>query len=296
MRRYRVRHRTEYRYGAPVTNGHTIAHLVPRPAPGQWVDACEVVADPEPDHVAEHLDGFGNVVTILGVEQPHERLTVTATSDVTVEGTPEEEPAGAREVAWEDAARRLDACRSPDDLLARAFRLDSPLVAASRSFAAFAAPSFPPGRPLDEAVRALSAQLHTELSFDPGFSDVSTPIEQVLEARRGVCQDFAHLAIGCLRSLGLGARYVSGYLETRPPPGQPKLIGADASHAWCAVYAPGSGWLAFDPTNDQVPPHDHVTVAWGRDYADVAPVRGVVFGPATVQDLVVAVDVARLDT
>ena len=144
-------------------------------------------------------------------------------------------------------------------------------------------------------MRALSAQLHRELSFDPGFTDVSTPIEQVLAARRGVCQDFAHLAIGCLRSLGLAARYVSGYLETRPPPGQPKLVGADASHAWCAVYSPGAGWLAFDPTNDQVPPHDHVTVAWGRDYADVAPVRGVVFGPATVQELAVAVDVERLD-
>ncbi len=296
MRRYRVRHRTEYRYGAPVTNGHTIAHLVPRPAPGQRVDACEVVADPAPDHVAEHVDGFGNVVTILGVEQPHDRLTVTATSEVTVEGPPAEEPPGAHGVPWEEAARLLDTRRSPDDLLARAFRLDSPLVAASPSFAAFAAPSFPPGRPLDQAIRALSEQLHTELSFDPGFTDVATPIEQVLESRRGVCQDFAHLAIGCLRSLGLAARYVSGYLETRPPPGQPKLVGVDASHAWCAVYAPGAGWLAFDPTNDQVPPHDHVIVAWGRDYADVAPVRGVVFGPATAQELVVAVDVARLDT
>jgi len=295
VRRYRVRHRTEYRYGAPVTNGHTIAHLVPRSAPGQRVDARDVVADPVPDHVAEHRDGFGNVVTILGVEQPHERLAVTATSEVTVEPPPEELH-GAHGLRWEDAARLLDTARSPEDLLARALRLDSPLVAASPSFAAFAAPSFPPGRPLDEAVQALSAQLHTELSFDPGFTDVSTPIELVLEARRGVCQDFAHVAIGCLRSLGLAARYVSGYLETRPPPGQPKLVGADASHAWCAVYAPGAGWLAFDPTNDQVPPHDHVTVAWGRDYADVAPVRGVVFGPATVQELVVAVDVERLDT
>jgi transglutaminase-like putative cysteine protease len=254
-----------------------------------------VTADPAPDHVAEHRDGFGNVVTILGVEQAHEHLAVTATSEVTIEEAPAENVGGPLELPWEDAVRQLDTLRSPEDLLARAFRLDSPLVAASPSFAAFAAPSFPPGRPLGEAVRALSTQLHTELSFDPGSTDVSTPIEQVLEARRGVCQDFAHLAIGCLRSLGLAARYVSGYLETRPPPGQPKLVGADASHAWCAVYQPGAGWLAFDPTNDQVPPHDHVTVAWGRDYGDVAPVRGVVFGPATVQELVVAVDVERLD-
>ena len=146
-------------------------------------------------------------------------------------------------------------------------------------------------------MRALSAQLHTELSFDPGFTDVTTPIEQVLETRRGVCQDFAHLAIGCLRSLGLAARYVSGYLETRPPSGPAEARrGRRLPRLVLRCTRPAAGWLAFDPTNDQVPPHDHVTVAWGRDYADVAPVRGVVFGPATVQELVVAVDVARLDT
>jgi transglutaminase-like putative cysteine protease len=212
-----------------------------------------------------------------------------------VEVDPPSWPAEASTPAWDDVPAALLVDLSPEGLLARACRLDSPLVAATADLAAYAAPSFPPGRPIVDAVRALSAQLHTELVFDSTFTDVSTPIDRVLDARRGVCQDFAHLAIGCLRSLGLAARYVSGYLETRPPPGRERLVGADASHAWCAVYVPGAGWLAFDPTNDQVPPRRHVTVAWGRDYRDVAPVRGVVFGPASGQDLAVAVDVELLD-
>ena len=143
-------------------------------------------------------------------------------------------------------------------------------------------------------LRDLVGRINHDFVFDPVFSDVSTPLQDVLDHRRGVCQDFAHLAIGCLRSVGLPARYVSGYLETEPPPGQPKLVGADASHAWCATYLPGAGWLDLDPTNDQVAPEGHITVAWGRDYRDVAPMRGVVVGPAAPQELVVAVDVARL--
>ena len=158
----------------------------------------------------------------------------------------------------------------------------------------YAAPSFPPGRPVVEAVTDLTTRIFTDFTFDPAFSDVSTPLAEVLDHRRGVCQDFAHLAIGCLRSVGLPARYVSGYIETEAPPGQPKLVGADASHAWCATYVPGWGWLDLDPTNDQVAPARHVTVAWGRDYRDVAPLRGVVVGPAAPQELAVAVDVSRL--
>jgi transglutaminase-like putative cysteine protease len=184
--------------------------------------------------------------------------------------------------------------RSTEGLLARECTLDSPLVGRDPDLASYAEPSFPPGRPLDAAAAELSARIFADFTFDPAFSDVSTPLGEVLAHRRGVCQDFAHLAIGCLRSLGLPARYVSGYLETSPPPGQPKLVGSDASHAWCSVFVPGDGWFDLDPTNDQVPPQRHVTVAWGRDYADVAPVRGVVFGPSTTQQLAVAVDVARV--
>ena len=182
-----------------------------------------------------------------------------------------------------------------DALLAR--RL--PARISPRSRRARPSPTTPPRRsrpagPVVEAVTDLTTRIFTDFTFDPAFSDVSTPLAEVLDHRRGVCQDFAHLAIGCLRSVGLPARYVSGYIETVAPPGQPKLVGADASHAWCATYVPGWGWLDLDPTNDQVAPARHITVAWGRDYRDVAPLRGVVVGPAAPQELAVAVDVSRL--
>ena len=154
--------------------------------------------------------------------------------------------------------------------------------------------TFLPGRPIVDAVEALCLQIFEQFEFDPHFSNVATPLDAVLSARRGVCQDFAHLAIGCLRSLGLAARYVSGYIETEPPPGEQRMVGADASHAWCSVWTPKAGWVDFDPTNGHLPGNQHVTVAWGRDYADVTPVRGVMIGPATTQDLYVSVDVARL--
>ena len=289
MRRYEIRHSTTYRYGAPVMSGLTMAHLLPRATPHQEVVEAKVSADPVADHSTTHIDGFGNLTTFLGVEHPHEQLVVTAASVVNVDD-PRWEPS-ALVPAWDDVAGLLALDFGPEGLLARACTLASPLVSPSSELAAYASPSFPAGRPLDDAVRVLVARIHDEFAFDPAFSDVSTPLTDVLAARRGVCQDFAHLSIGCLRSLGLPCRYVSGYLETQPLPGQPRLVGADASHAWAAVYIPGCGWLDLDPTNDQVPPQRHITVAWGRDYADVAPVRGVVFGPATTQELAVSVDV-----
>jgi transglutaminase-like putative cysteine protease len=173
----------------------------------------------------------------------------------------------------------------------------SPLVDVEplhRELAALTADAFPPGSDLVTGVRDLCHTIYTGFAFDPSFSDVSTPLVTVLEAGRGVCQDFAHLGVACLRSLGLAARYVSGYIETEPPEGEERLIGADASHAWFSVWVPGWGWLDVDPTNDHVPPARHVTVAWGRDYADVTPVRGVVIGPAATQELSVSVDVQRV--
>jgi transglutaminase-like putative cysteine protease len=196
--------------------------------------------------------------------------------------------------AWEDMAPLLMADRSPDGLLARQCSLASPLVSVDDDIIAYARPSFPPGRPLHEGAVDLAHRIFTDFTFDPGFTDVTTPLADVVVSRRGVCQDFAHLAIGCLRALRLPARYVSGYIETSPPPGERKLTGSDASHAWLGVYVPGYGWFDLDPTNDQAPPQRHVTVAWGRDYGDVAPLRGVVFGPVVDQELSVAVDVTRL--
>jgi transglutaminase-like putative cysteine protease len=291
MTRYRVRHTTEYRYSAQVINGHTVAHLRPRSTPTQIVLAGEVTTVPEADHADEYLDAFGNHVSYRAVEQVHDQLVVVAESEVEV--TPAIELLWSP--PWEEVRSLVAEDGSPDGLLARMCSIESTLVTPSADLARFASWSFLPGRAFHEAVTDLSHRIFVEFAFDPGFSDVSTPLADVLTHRRGVCQDFAHLAIGTMRSLGLPARYVSGYVENEPSPGEPKMVGADASHAWCSVYIPGWGWLDVDPTNDQVPPRCHVTVGWGRDYADVAPVRGVVFGSPAAQELVVAVEVTRLD-
>ncbi len=290
MTRYRVTHRTDYHYGAPVTSGQTIAHLLVRETPHQHVLQADVEVVPAPDHRHTHIDGFGNLVSYLALQQPHEHLSVTATSDIEVEVP----PAADASPAWEATPDLLAGDTTPDGLLARQCALDSPLVVADAALAEYARRSFAAGRPLHEGVADLTHRIFTDFAFDPGFTDVTTPPMEVLDHRRGVCQDFAHLAIGCLRSLGLPARYVSGYIETQPPPGEAKLVGSDASHAWLSVFVPGYGWMDADPTNDQVPPNRHITVAWGRDYADVTPVRGVVFGPAVEQTLDVAVDVQRV--
>ncbi|MGZ4702427.1 MAG: transglutaminase family protein [Ilumatobacteraceae bacterium] len=289
--RYRVRHSTEYRYSAQVINGHTVAHLRPRLTPTQTVRESEVTTVPAADHADEYLDVFGNHVSYRAVEQVHDQLVVVAQSEVDITQPVEL----LWSPPWEEVRSIVATDGSPDGLLARMCSIESTLVTPSADLARFASWSFLPGRPFHEAVVDLSHRIFAEFAFDPGFSDVTTPLAEVLTHRRGVCQDFAHLAIGTMRSLGLPARYVSGYVENEPSPGEPKMVGADASHAWCAVYVPGWGWLDVDPTNDQVPPLCHVTVGWGRDYADVAPVRGVVFGSPATQELEVAVEVTRLD-
>jgi transglutaminase-like putative cysteine protease len=173
-------------------------------------------------------------------------------------------------------ARRLEADTTL--LSAREFVFDSPLVRAHPSLAAYAEPTFRPGRPIVEAILELNHRIETEFAYDPSATDISTPLAQVLRQRRGVCQDFAHVAVGCLRSMGLAARYVSGYLETMPPPGMPRLVGADASHAWASVFLPDFGWLDLDPTNDLLPSGRHIVVGWGRDFSDISPLIGVVLG------------------
>jgi transglutaminase-like putative cysteine protease len=292
-RAYRVVHRTTYDYGEPVEIGHTVAHLRPRPLSHQQV--LDATVDVEPDHATVHdeHDGFGNLVTSITLEDPHDRLVVTARSDVVVRRRPL--PAGGLwDAPWDDAVAATGDDRTGGGLLARRCRLDSPLVVRHPDLAAYAARSFTRGRPLGEAAADLTHRMFAELAFVPGVTEVSTPVLQVLATRRGVCQDFAHLLAGALRSLGLGARYVSGYLETEPPAGRPRLVGADASHAWVGLYVPGAGWIDLDPTNGLVRPDRHVTVAWGRDYTDVVPVRGVLFGPPAAQALTISVDVAPL--
>ncbi|MEM8781712.1 MAG: transglutaminase family protein [Planctomycetota bacterium] len=274
--RYLIRHDTEYRYTQPATLEHTSAHLQPRAAPRQTCRQHRLEIQPPPLSMTQRLDFFGNPVSIFTIEGPHDRLLVTGHSLVDVEARPP--MIDGMSQPWEPLRQALRTDVSPEGLDAYQFTFDSPLSAGSRELRPYVEQSFSPGRPIFDAARELTSRIHADFAFDPKATDVSTPVSQVFAERRGVCQDFAHLMIACLRTLGLPARYVSGYLRTEPPPGQPRLIGADASHAWVSVYCTGMGWLDLDPTNDCVVDTDHVTVAWGRDYGDVTPVKGLIVG------------------
>lgn len=292
--KYRVTHTTTFVYEARVGLCYNLARLRPRVLPRQQVSSAVLRIDPLPHDHCGDLDYFGNRVDYFSIQQPHDQLVVTAVSEVQV--SPPESGLFDRidPTPWEAARDQLRGDRSPAGINAVEFTLDSPMVASDALLADFARPSFPAGRPLEEAVHDLMRRIYADFKYDPGFSSLATPLKDVLEHRSGVCQDFAHLAIGCLRSQGLAARYVSGYIETEPPPGREKLIGADASHAWFAVFHPTFGWLDFDPTNNQRPGERHITVAWGRDYTDVTPLKGVAYGSGE-HELKVAVDVKRLE-
>jgi transglutaminase-like putative cysteine protease len=291
--RFQIVHRTEYQYGASMIDGYTVAHLLPRETPWQRVEAAEVLITPDADEYEESVDVFGNRVVRIGVHHAHERLGVVGRCTVAID-VPSDQAIASSSVAWDTVAAQLADARGDLAVDIGRFVAATDATPSLEALTEFTAGVFAPGRPLVDAVRELSRRINESFLFDAGFSDVSTPLAAVIAARRGVCQDFAHLALACLRMQGLAARYVSGYIETLPPPGEPKLVGTDASHAWVSVWVPGFGWLDADPTNDQVPPQRHVTVAWGRDYFDVTPVRGVVIGPAAGQSLDVGVDVTAL--
>ncbi len=288
--KYRITHRTEYRYERPVSTCYNEARLLPREFARQVCTSSQLSVEPVPADYRERVDFYGNRVSHFAIHHPHGTLVVTATSEIEVEAE-RTQLAFADDMPWESARERLYHVGSRDDLDARQYVLDSPLVVATPALAEYASTSFAKGRSLLAAVHDLMARIHNDFTYDPGFTTISTPLSEVFDHRRGVCQDFAHLAIACLRSQGIPARYVSGYVETVPPPGQARLVGADASHAWFSVYLPERGWLDFDPTNNQMPMDRHVTVAWGRDFADVSPLKGVLFGGGK-HDLVVSVDVA----
>ena len=286
--RYRARHVTSYAYADAVGSSHQLVHLVPRALPRQTVLASRVEVRPEPAVWSPRRDWFGNEMVQFTIETRHRHLVIEAECEVALRPAPPPPP-GPR---WEEVRERLLA-GGPDSLDAIEHCFDSALVRTSPDLAAYAAPSFPAGRPVVEGLRDLNSRIHRDFTFDPQATTLATPIHEVLANRRGVCQDFAHLMIGCLRSLGLAARYVSGYLRTIPPPGRPRLVGADASHAWLAAWT-GGDWLDLDPTNDCLPGLDHIVLAWGRDYDDVAPVRGIIDGGGA-HTLSVAVDVLPLD-
>ena len=276
MIRYRVTHVTEYRYTASVPQCQNEAHLLPRATPRQECEHTKLRIEPSPAVCQDREDFFGNRVTYFAIQEPHASLSVTARSEVLI--VPIALPQLRASPAWEEVCHSVSKDTSRAGIEARQFLLDSPLVHSNTELAAYAATSFTPNRPLLEAVADLVQRIYQEFTYEPEATTVSTPLNEVLNHRQGVCQDFAHVAIGCLRTQCIAARYVSGYLETAAPDGQPQLTGAAASHAWVSVYCPGQGWIDFDPTNNSIPTDQHITVAWGRDYSDVTPLKGVVVG------------------
>ncbi len=278
--RYHVRHDTIYRYDQPVGESHQLLRLTPRELPWQTCVAHRIDVVPEPSRLGEFRDSFGNQVRALHFEADHDALEIRAES--WVELAPRAIPAAKDSPPWETVREALtyhaERRMTSETLEATAFLFESPHVRLKRDFAEYAAACFTPGLALLEGVDRLMRRIHEEFAFDPEATDVSTPVTQVFAQRRGVCQDFAHFMISCLRSTGLAARYVSGYLLTRPPPGKRRLVGADATHAWVSVYCPRSGWVDFDPTNAVCPDREHITIGWGRDFGDVSPLRGVILG------------------
>jgi transglutaminase-like putative cysteine protease len=291
-----VVHETRYAYGSAVKTAQHQAHLRPRDLPHQTVLRHALALDPAPAQISERTDIWGNVASFFNLTTAHRGLRVVA--DSLVRTAPQPQPQGR--MPWDEARERMRYHRDARWDPAGEFAFASPYVPRHADFIAYASPSFTPGRPLAEAAHDLMSRLHADFAYQPAATDVSTPALQALAQRRGVCQDFAHVMIGCLRSLRLPARYVSGYLLTEPPPGQPRLVGVDASHAWVSVYLPGEGpaggglWWDLDPTNQRPAGEDYVTLAIGRDYGDVAPLRGVLHGGAQHQ-LTVAVTVTPAD-
>ncbi|UDY23259.1 transglutaminase family protein [Nocardioides sp. Kera G14] len=291
--KYLVTHRTIYTYDDDVTDSLGIAHVVPRSLPWQHVTDPAVTVSPVPADQSSDADFYGNTVTYFQVLTPHKELEVDAVSHVEV-SAPAYDDSGFTQ-PWE-SARPLDDPSLPGAWRACDMAVVSPLIEHTAEAAAYGAESLTPGRPLVEAAAELMHRIHADFAYDKTATTVTSTIDEIFSAQGGVCQDFAHLMIACLRTHGLAARYVSGYLATTPPPGTPRLVGADASHAWVAVWVPapvGEGeWVMLDPTNDQWVDERYVTVAWGRDYADVPPVKGVIFTEAKKSTLAVSVDVA----
>lgn len=288
--RYAITHTTTYKYSDEVSVSHHLARLRPRQLSGQRCLRYEPEIVPAPAARSEHDDYFGNAVMFFAIHEPHGRLEVRACSEVEVSAA--ELPA-TETPPWERVRDGFRGDLGTELLAAYEFVFDSALIKATGQFARYATESFSPGRPLMEGVVDLTRRIHQDFTFDAKATSVATPLNEVFASRRGVCQDFAQLQIACLRSLGLPSRYVSGYLETKPLPNRPRLVGADASHAWVSVYSPGAGWIDVDPTNNLVPADRHITLAWGRDFSDVSPIRGVILGGGE-HALTVAVDVIAL--
>jgi transglutaminase-like putative cysteine protease len=290
---FQLTHTTTYQYQSPVTVSHHVLRVTPRRLARQFRLEHRIDTLPVPATVSQRTDYYGNEVAFITIEGAHRQLTVTSHARVAV--GPAFIPEPTETSAWESVRWLPGYDRSSAVLEATEFTFASPNVPLDSVFAEYASVSFTPGRPILEAALDLTSRVHADFKFDTSATHVATPVLEMLGNRRGVCQDFAHFELACLRGLGLPARYVSGYLETIPPPGQPRLAGADASHAWLALFCPGIGWIDLDPTNNCLPSMRHITVAWGRDYSDISPIRGVLTGSGD-HTLSVAVDVVPLGT
>jgi transglutaminase-like putative cysteine protease len=310
--KYRITHSTLYQYSQPVGLCQNEARLQPRNFWRQHCHSSYFEILPEPIDLKERVDFFGNRVAYFAVQKPHTKLNVTAVSEVTI--FPRQNVLELfSQIAWESVRNILQGIPQPGQSQsqqgqtswqnqdyaqevfdAKQYLLDSPMISVTPELAEYARISFQTNRPLVEVVHDLMARIYHDFTYDPTFTTIATPLSDVLNFRRGVCQDFAHLAIGCLRAYGIAARYISGYVETLPEPGKQRLTGADASHAWFSVYIPNSGWLDFDPTNNTIPLDQHITLAWGRDFSDVTPLKGIAFGGGQ-HVLSVSVDVLRIE-
>ncbi len=287
--RYAVEHLTRYAYTAPVSQSWQLVHLVPRALPWQRLLAHALYIDPAPDERHDAPDSFGNTVTHFALHGAHRQLRVRMECVVEVGARPSDFSAGEG-VSWEAVRDAVSRAPQLDDLVPARMREPTLLVPWSEAARVYAAPAFEAGRNWLDGVTDLMHRIHADFEFEPGATTVSTSVDEVLYQRSGVCQDFAHLMLASLRGHDLPARYVSGYLLTEPPAGQARLMGVDASHAWVAAYSPQLGWVEFDPTNDQLADTRYITLAWGADFADVVPLRGVILGGGE-QDMVVEVSV-----
>ncbi|WP_407333597.1 transglutaminase N-terminal domain-containing protein [Enterovibrio sp. 27052020O] len=292
--KYKVRHITSYAYSSPVTLCYNMAHLVPRDTENQRCFNRMIHVSPTPVYQNEGVDYFGNQTFYFSIQEPHQTLTIDVISYLDVQPTQWHSLIGTHTLTCGQLRQILAEAASEEARMAIEYSLDSLQIRRSEKLRGFVAELFVDHAPVLQAANALMNKIFTEFTFDPTATDVTTPPEKVLEQKRGVCQDYAQLAIGCLRSVGLAARYMSGYIETLPPEGQERLVGADASHAWFAIFIPDLGWVEFDPTNNILASDQHIVTGWGRDYADITPLQGVVFEGGDSHSLSVSVDVMRI--
>lgn len=290
--KYRITHTTKYVFSEPVPVCHNEVCLTPREGRRQHSESHRLMITPEPGALRDRVDYFGNRLTNFTVFNTYQSLNVSAVTRLDV--APATSHDARASMTWEAIRDKLRSDRTRDGLANYQYAFESSRVRATPKARDYAVASFSPGRSIIEAALDLTRRIHEDFQYDPKATTVNTPLDAVLETQRGVCQDFAHVQIACLRSLGLAARYVSGYLRTYPPPGKARLIGADASHAWVSVFCGPNGWIDFDPTNNAIPSTDHITLAWGRDYDDVCPIRGVLVGGGR-HSMTVSVDVEPLE-